>query len=332
MQGNLYAAGNVILGGGGNGDAVSNVVVDATTVAVTTSRAALVVKGGVGIAGVTQTAGNILSTSSTAGRIGVASAKEGALVLTAGGAYIEGASVIRGNLVLDGGSASASTTTGALVIAGTGGLAVGGATNLNGDISIAGATAGGSGTGALRVVNGGASITGNLFVQGAAMPVNAIGASGVAVVGASGTNQTVTNTTADLTNLTFCAEQGKNYYFEAWIFHDVSASVSVAITKGFDVTVTAIGAGGTGSLAYVVEQNITATSALLVSSATASGTNLPQTTASTTSITGMVAKITGTFYNANGPTNLKIRTTVSGSATAAIVINARTFFKWTKLN
>jgi len=333
MEGNLYAAGNVILGGGGNGDAISNVVVDATTVAVTTSRAALVVKGGVGIAGVTQTAGNIVSSSGTAGRIGAAGAKEGALVLTAGGAYIEGASVIRGNLVLDGGSASASTTTGALVIAGTGGLAVGGATNLNGDISIAGATAGGSGTGALRVVNGGASIGGNLFVQGATMPINAIGSSGVALLNATGTNQSVVNSAADITNLNFTPEQGKNYYFEAWIFHDATSSGgAAAITKGFDVTVTAIGAGGTGSIAYVVEQNITSTGALLVSSSATGGTNLPQTTASTTSITNLLAKITGTFYNANGPTNLKLRCTVSGSATATAVLNARSFLKWTKLN
>jgi hypothetical protein len=76
MEGNLYAVGNVILGGSGVGDTNSNVVVDATTVGLTTTRAALVVKGGMGVAGITQLGGNLVSSAATQG---LASTKSGAL-------------------------------------------------------------------------------------------------------------------------------------------------------------------------------------------------------------------------------------------------------------
>lgn len=342
MEGNLYAVGNVILGGAGAGDTNSNVVIDATTIGVNTTRAALVVRGGTGIAGITTIGGNVVGTSSTAGRLNVAAsnAKEGALVLTNGGMYVTGTSVIAGNVVLTSGGSSTDTVTGALVITSTGGLGVGGAGNFGGDVSIAGATAGGNGTGALRVTTGGASIAGNLFVQGAVQPINAVGQSGVVVVSATAANVAITAGTAtDITNLNFTAEANKTYLFEALIFHHAqhNNAVSATLTKGFTVTF------GAGTCNYTVEQNnafggnlaittttgagalISATSAAMVSATTAS-------LAQNTAIVNMVTKITGTFYH-TAATNVKLQAQIAGSAgTNTLNIAGHSFLKWTKLN
>jgi hypothetical protein len=345
MEGNLYAVGNVILGGSGSGDTNSNVVVDATTVGVSITRAALVVRGGVGIAGITQTAGNVLTTSSTGGRLNVAAsnAKEGALVLTSGGAYITGTSVIQGNLILTSGDFSSSTTTGALVLTGTGGLAVGGATNLNGALTIASSTNPGPtapSSGALNLSSGGAVIAGNIYVNGTAQPINAVGASGVALVSSTAANAAITAGTAtDITNLNFTAEANKTYLFEALIFHHAqhNNAVSATLTKGFTVTF------GAGTCNYTVEQNnafggnlaittttgagalISATSAAMVSATTAS-------LAQNTAIVNMVTKITGTFYHTVA-TNVKLQAQIAGSAgTNTLNIAGHSYLKWTKLN
>lgn len=345
MEGNLYAVGNVILGGSGSGDTNSNVVVDATTIGVSTTRAALVVRGGVGIAGITQTGGNVLTTSSTAGRLNVAAsnAKEGALVLTSGGAYITGTSVIEGNLVLTSGGTSSSTTTGALVITGSGGLAVGGATNINGDVSIAGTSAGGSGTGALRVTTGGGSIAGNLFVQGVTMPINAVGSSGVALLSATNSPQAaITNTTADLTNLTFTPEANKTYWFEAFVPYSVvqTSGVSAVMTPEFSVVATQIGAGGTGTLRFettmivadISETN--STTAAVTHGLDGSGVFQGAQTASTataTTINNLWAKITGTYYH-TAVSTVKIQGRITSGATHSMTVLGSAFLKWTKLN
>lgn len=345
MEGNLYAVGNVILGGSGTGDVNSNVVVDATTIGVSTTRAALVVRGGVGIAGITQTGGNVLTTSSTAGRLNVAAsnAKEGALVLTSGGAYITGTSVVQGNLVLTSGQSSSDTVSGALVVTNPGGIGVGGAGNFGGDVSIAGATAGSSGGGALRVTNGGASIAGQLFVQGTGavnQPINAVGAQGVALVSATAANVTITAASAtDITNLTFTTEANKTYLFEAWIYHHASHNQVAAstLTKGFTVNFTA------GVCNYTVEQNnafggnlaLQQLSATGTPASMASGTMSSQTTASlaqNTAIVNMVTKITGTFYHTAAVT-VKLQAQISGSAAInTLFIAGHSYLKWTKLN
>jgi hypothetical protein len=351
MEGNLYAVGNVILGGSGSGDTNSNVVVDAATVGVSTTQAALVVRGGVGIAGITQTGGNVLTTSSTAGRLNVAAsnAKEGALVLTSGGAYITGTSVIQGNLVLTSTSSSADTVTGALVITGTGGLGVGGAGNFGGGVTIAGTTAGGNGTGALVLsgtsggIGAGASIAGNLFVQGPTQPINAVGASGVALLSASNTPQAaITNTTADLTNLTFTPEANKTYWFEAFVPYSVvqTSGVAAVMTPEFSVVATQIGAGGTGTLRFettmivadISETN--STTAPVTHGLDGSGVFQGAQTASTataTTINNLWAKITGTYYH-TAVSTVKIQGRITSGATHSMTVLGSAFLKWTKLN
>ena len=329
MEGNLYAVGNVILGGSGVCDTYSNVVVDATTVGLTTTRAALVVKGGMGVAGITQLGGNLVSSSATAG---LASTKQGALVLAAGGAYINGTSFIEGNLVINSsgsGSGGGAYNTGALVIAGSGGLGVGGPGYFNGKIVVSDATVGASGSGALVLQgNAGASIGGYMWVNGAGMPINAVGASGVALVSATAVAQSVTLATlTDITNLTFTAEANKTYYFEAWIFHDCTIASAAAMTKTFTVQFNA------GTCNFVVEQNVSSTSAMsYVASASTSGSTAGQApTASATSVTGMLAKITGTFYH-TASTAVKLQAAITGGTSPTLSIKGSTFFKWTKLN
>ena len=345
MEGNLYAVGNVIIGGSGTGDAFSNVVVAGTAAGVTVNQAAFVVKGGVGINGITQIGGNLVSTSSTAGRLNVAASntKEGALVLTTGGAYISGVSVVQGNLVLTSTTSSAGTTTGALVITGTGGIGVGGAGSFGGDVTIAGTTAGGSGTGALLVSTGGASIAGNLFVQGVTMPINAVGSSGVALLSATNTPQAaITNTTADLTNLTFTPEANKTYWFEAFVpYSVVQTSGSAAVmTPEFSVVATQIGAGGTGTLRFETTQIVAdisetnSTTAAVTHGLDSSGVFQGAQTASTasaTTINNLWAKITGTYYH-TAVSTVKIQGRITSGATHSMTVLGSAFLKWTKLN
>ena len=332
MQGNLWATGNVVLGGSsdvlGSGDGFSNVVINGSRTATTTTNASFVVRGGMGLGGVGIFGGNIVASAATAGRIGTAGAKEGTLVLPTGGAYIEGISVFNSNVVIastGSGAAGGTTTTGALVLGGTSGLGVGGAATIGGQVKINDNTAGSSGSGALVVVSGGASIAGNLFVQGVTMPINAVGHSGVALVSATATAQSITSATlADITNLTFTAEANKTYFFEGWIFHDISTTPASAMIKGFAVTFSA------GTCSYVVEQNVAATGAFLVSSGTASATAQTQTTASATSITGLLTKVSGTYYH-TASTAVKLQAQITGG-TPTLSIRGSSFFKWTKLN
>ena len=342
MEGNLYAVGNVIIGGSGTGDAFSNVVVAGTATGVTVNRAAFVVKGGVGINGVTQIGGNVVTTASTAGRLN-GSDKEGALLLTAGGAYITGISVVQGNLVLTSTTSSVGTTTGALVLTGTGGIGVGGAGNFGGDLTIAGTTAGGSGTGALLVSSGGGSIAGNLFVQGVTMPINAVGSSGVALLSATNTPQAaITNTTADITNLTFTPEANKTYWFEAFVPYSVvqTSGGAAVMTPEFSVVATQIGAGGTGTLRFETTQIVAdisetnSTTAAVTHGLDSSGVFQGAQTASTasaTTINNLWAKITGTYYH-TAVSTVKLQGRITSGATHSMTILGSAFLKWTKLN
>jgi hypothetical protein len=125
--------------------------------------------------------------------------------------------------------------------------------------------------------------------------------------------------------LTFTAEANKTYLFEALIFHDCSVGSAAAMTKGFAVTFSA------GTCNYVVEQNIISTGSLLVTSGTASATAQTQTTASSTSVLGMIAKITGTYYH-TASTAVKLQAQISGGSSPTLSIKGATFLKWTKLN
>jgi hypothetical protein len=329
IAGNLWVQGNVYLGSLASAD--SNVVVVATTTSTSSTSGALVVKGGVGIAGNAVTAGNLVITSATAGSINTNGAgwQEGALVVSSGGMYINNTSVINGNLVLTASQASTTTTSGALVVAGTAGVGIGGRLNVGQFITVTDTTAGGAGTGAL-VLSGagaGASIAGNLFVQGSAQPINAVGASGVALVSGVGSAQSVTSASlTDVTNLNFTAEANKSYFFEAWIFHDCTVASAAAMTKTFSMVFSA------GTCNYTVEQNASATGAMSVASAVATASSAGAlATASSTSVTGMLARIQGTYYH-TAATNVKVQASISGGSSPTLSIKGQTFFKWTKLN
>jgi len=334
MQGNLWAIGNVVLGGSsdviGSGDGFSNVVINGTRSPTTTTNAGFVVRGGMGVGLVSMFGGNIFANAAYPGLLSSTDpVRQGAIVIPNGGIHAAGISYFGSNVVISSGAAGAAggtTTTGALVLTGTNGIGVGGAASFGGVTKISDNSAGGSGTGALVVTSGGASIAGNLFVQGVTMPINAVGHSGVALLSATATPQSVTNSAlTDITNLTFTAEANKTYLFEALIFHDCSVASAAAMTKGFAVTFSA------GTCSYVVEQNITATSALLVSSGTASDTAQTAATASATSVPGLITKITGTFYH-TAAIAVKLRASITGGTSPTLSLRGSSFLKWTKLN
>lgn len=317
MEGNLYAVGNVILGGGGAGQTTSNVIVDSTNEATTSTNAAFINKGGMYNAKVGIFGGNIVAAASVAG---LAATKQGAIVAPNGGMYIDGKSFINGNLTLTSTDAGGSTTSGALVIAGSAGIGVGGRINAGGIVTLESATAGGVGTGALVLNNGGASVTGNVYVQGAVQPINAVGASGVVPVSAAGTAYTTTTVQAggqDIAVLNFNAEANKMYYFEAYLLHDTSTTN----TKGFGISAAA------GTLKYVVEQNTSATGAL---STVAYLTTGGATVAASGAATGMLCKITGTFQH-TAATKVQVQAYLTATA-GTLTVHASSFFKWTKLN
>ena len=321
MQGNLYAVGNVYLGGDGSGSVNSNVVAAATTVSTSDSTGALVVKGGLGVAGRINTSSNLVITSSQAGSGVAAASATGALVLTAGGAYVDGITVIRGNVVLTAATAGSSTTNATLVITGSGGLGVGGVIRSGGQVVISDSTAGSSGGGALLVSSGGGSIAGNLFVQGVTMPINAVGASGVAVLSAAATDfNTALATATDVTNLTFTAEAGKTYRFEAFLFHDTNATTNKSFTVNF----------GSGTCSWIVETNTSSTGALSSVAAYTTSSTLQAVSVSGASNTNQYARITGTYYNSSAAA-VKIQA-ASSAGTGTLVIRGSSFLKWTKLN
>jgi hypothetical protein len=335
MQGNLWAIGNVVLGGSsdviGSGDGFSNVVINGSRSPTTTTNAGFVVRGGMGVGLVSMFGGNIYANAAYPGLLSSTDPiRQGAIVIPNGGIHAAGISYFGANVVISSagaGAAGGTTVTGALVLTGTNGIGVGGAASIGGVTKISDNSAGGNGTGALVVTTGGASIAGNLFVQGVTMPINAVGHSGVAVLSATAVAQAVTSATlVDITNLTFTAEANKTYLFEALIFHDCTVGSAAAMAKGFAVTFSA------GTCNYVVEQNIISTGSLLVTSGTASATAQIQTTASATSVLGMITKITGTFYHTAIVPAVKLQAQITGGTSPTLSIRGSSFLKWTKLN
>jgi hypothetical protein len=336
MEGNLYVYGNVLLGGGGVdsgktgyiAQTYSNVIINGLLDATNSNIASIVVKGGIGVNKTVQVEGNIVGFATTTGT----AAKTGALVLSSGGAYINGTSVINGNLVLTSVDGGGTTTTGALVVTGSGGIGVGGPGAFGGQLSTASGTAGGDGAGALLVTNGGGSIAGNLWVKGAVQPINAVGAAGIALVSATGSDVTITQTaivSGTISGMNFRAEAGKTYYFEAFIMHDMTTATG---SKVFSVSYGPYGStgAGTGTLTYTVEQSITtAATSLNVQgiqanasvSASASVASVPQ--------NNLIARITGTFY-ASGVAQLVF--VQCQSSAGSLVIRGSSFIKFTKLN
>lgn len=339
MEGNLYALGNVILGGGGvdsgkTGAAAqtySNVVINGLLDATSSNVAAIVVKGGLGVNKTAQIEGNIVGFAGVAARLN-GTAKEGALVLPSGGAYINSTSVINGNLVLTSADSGGTTTTGALVVTGSGGIGIGGPGAFGGQLSTASGTAGGDGAGALLVTNGGGSIAGNLWVKGAVQPINAVGASGIALVSATGSDVTITQTTiaaGTIPGMNFRAEAGKTYYFEAFVMHDMTTATG---SKVFSVSYGPYGAtgAGTGTITYTVEQSITtAATSLNVQGIQGNASTSASATVASVPQNQLIARITGTFY-ASGTAQLVF--VQCQSSAGSLVIRGSSFIKFTKLN
>ena len=330
MQGNLWAIGNVVLGGSsdviGSGDQFSNVVINGSRSPTTTTNAGFVVRGGMGVGLVSMFGGNIFANAAYPGLVsGTDPVRQGAIVIPNGGIHAAGISYFGSNVVISssaGGAAGGTTTTGALVLTGTNGIGVGGAASIGGVTKISDNSAGGSGTGALVVTSGGASVAGNVFVAGSVQPINAIGASGViSVSGATGADFTTTTVQAggqDIPALNFYAEANKLYSFEAVLFHNTS----VAQTKGFGLTFSA------GTCQFVVEQNTTATGALsTVAYITATGQGA--TVASGGTAAGMLARITGTFTH-TAATKVQVQAYLTATA-GTLTVSGRSYFKWTKL-
>jgi len=329
MQGNLWAIGNVVLGGSsdviGSGDGFSNVVINGSRSPTTTTNAGFVVRGGMGVGLVSMFGGNVYANAAYPGLLSATGPLlQGAIVIPNGGIHAAGISYFGSNVVISSGAAGAAggtTVTGALVLTGTNGIGVGGAASFGGVTKISDNSAGGSGTGALVVTSGGASIAGNVFVQGVVQPINAVGHSGVVPVSAT-TDFTTTTVQAggqDITALNFFAEANKLYSFEAILFHNTSTGQ----TKGFGLAFSA------GTCQFVVEQNTTSTGALsTVSYITASATGA--TVASGGTATGMLARITGTFTHTSA-TKVQVQAYLTATA-GTLTVSKNSFFKWTKLN
>jgi hypothetical protein len=148
IAGNIYANGNVILGGGAN----SNVVAAATTTSTSTTTGALVVRGGVGVAGNVY-ADRLYTTN------GLYWSGNG-VAFSSGG----GGSPFASNIVITSGTATTNTTTGAIVVTGSGGLAVGGVGIFGGNLVAAATTSTSSVTTGALVVQGGVGIAGGMQV------------------------------------------------------------------------------------------------------------------------------------------------------------------------
>jgi hypothetical protein len=149
----------------GSGSTTANLVAAATTTSTSTTTGALVVRGGMGVAGAAYFGGVTRVTDSTAST----SNSNGALIVT-GGAGIMGALNVGTTGTFSSGAASTTTGTGALIV--VGGVGIGGALNVGSSGSFAGllqataSTASTSSSSGAFYVAGGAGIVGNLHVDG----------------------------------------------------------------------------------------------------------------------------------------------------------------------
>jgi microcystin-dependent protein len=108
-----------------------NLLLDSTTASESTATGAVVVRGGIGVAGVGMFGGNIVGTATTA----ATSATTGAIV-SRGGLGVAGVGVFGGNIVASATTSSTNSTTGALVV--RGGTGIVGRLNVDGNAQFAG--------------------------------------------------------------------------------------------------------------------------------------------------------------------------------------------------
>jgi len=149
----------------GSGSTTANLVAAATTTSTSTTTGALVVRGGIGVAGAAYIGGLARVTNSTAST----NSGTGALQV-AGGVGISGALNVGTTGTFSSSQASTDSTSGALIVAG--GVGIGGALNVASSGSFGGllqttatTAATSTATGALYVA-GGAGIVGNLYAGG----------------------------------------------------------------------------------------------------------------------------------------------------------------------
>ena len=178
----------------GSGSTTSNLVAAATTTSSSTTTGALVVRGGMGVAGTAYFGGITRITDSTASTNNV----NGALVVT-GGAGIMGALNVGTTGTFSSGAASTTTGTGALIVAG--GVGIGGALNVSSSGSFGGliqttaTTAATSTSSGALYVAGGVGIVGNLHAGGNVILGSSTTTSNVVV---TGTRTSTTTTTGAL--------------------------------------------------------------------------------------------------------------------------------------
>lgn len=132
----------------------SNLVVVATTTSTSATTGALVVRGGVGVAGNVY-ADRVYTTT------GIYWSGNGASFSSGGGG-----SPFASNVVITSGTAGTSATSGALVVTGTGGLGVGGTSYFNSAVTIASASLTTNTTTGALIVTGGVGIGGDVIAGG----------------------------------------------------------------------------------------------------------------------------------------------------------------------
>ena len=220
----------------------SNVVAASDTPTSSTTTGALVVRGGAGISGSLRVGSEIyvsdninVTNSAYIGEVRIDSTvnstnlTNGALRIPNGGGVsvtgnihtrklytleglywsgngqpftVEASNTYGSNLVAASGTASVSTTTGALVVAGTGGLGVGGDLNTNAGSTVAGWTVGGLLWAACTTPATSATSGGGLLVNGGARILGNIYASGNIYLGANTSSNLVANATTTSTSTT----------------------------------------------------------------------------------------------------------------------------------
>jgi hypothetical protein len=140
----------------------SNLVVAATTTSTSATTGALVVRGGVGVAGNVY-ADKLYTTN------GLYWAGNG-VAFSSGG----GGSPFASNIVITSGTTSTSTTTGAIVVTGSGGLAVGGTAYFGGAVTINSTAITASTTTGALIVAGGVGVAGDIIAGGFIQSVNGV--------------------------------------------------------------------------------------------------------------------------------------------------------------
>ena len=373
MYGNLWVAGNVVLGT--PIDPNSNVSVLSASQSFSANTGAVTISGGLGVYGninvgvgnVKLASGNIVvasgttSTSLTSGAMVITSTggmAVGGNIYAGGNVYITSTATSSGNLTVQGnistvaGNIQIGSATGGLTmyaprtgvngnLTSTTGLSV--YTNVNNIVMDIGP--GGvinfpqttistpfNGENFPVVMQGNVKMVGNLYVNGTVQPINAIGASGIALVSAVNTPQTLVSTSGgvQISNLQFVPEAGKNYLIESVIFHVPQTTAQV---KGFGINMVQTSGGFVANV--MIEQQTAQNLVFAVGNQTISATGTTWVSNVTvTATTQQITRITGTLYNPAGAvgTVLQLYGVVAAGMTGGMIIGAQSYLKWTKLN